>query len=782
MRAVLLLLFFAASWQHVSAQLVCAVPGKDGPGTLSGVINTYYPGEANANAGATSITIGTPTGASATIEAGDLLLVIQMQNADIDSDNDDGYGDGVAGGNASGSTNLATSTAGRYEYVVATTAAGATVGIRGAGAGGGLVNSYTNAAFGTQGQRRFQVVRVPQYASATLGALTAAPWNGRTGGILAFDVAGQLNLGGGTANVNGLGFRGGGAVQLAGDNSGGTNSDYRNLSTRPFHGSKGEGIAGTPRFVYDSVSGTVQNTGVEGYPNGSFARGAPGNAGGGGTDGNVRANDENSGGGGGANGGAGGRGGNTWNSNRATGGHGGSAFASVAAAGRMVLGGGGGAGTRNNSSGAASSGGAGGGIVMIRAGSFTGSGTISANGADGIEPINDGGGGGGAGGSVLVAAVTGGLGTLNINARGGRGSDADANGSSHGPGGGGGGGFIALNGAATTSVAGGAHGVTTNANIAFNSTDGASGLTASITLAQIPGANAGAQCLPILTVTKTTSTATVNNTPSGATATYTIVVSNAATRGSAIGLSLSDTLPTGFTYASTGTVNTAGNATRTSVSNPTAGDAAPVWGIFTIPGGGSVTLTFTVNIAADVSGTKQNPATATYSDPVRTTTTGTAVANYNSASSTGEDVNVVAPPHVTLCKTVTGQPCPPPVLAAQLVGTEVTYIINFTNDGGRAASSLIISDKIPVNTEFKLGSVVYNAGNTGLAAPVVEFTTQPRNADPNVEDPPSPWVVYTPPGASGTYDSQITYVRFRFATGNLSPGTSGSVSFTVRIK
>jgi hypothetical protein len=53
--------------------------------------------------------------------------------------------------------------------------------------------------------------------------------------------------------------------------------------------------------------------------------------------------------------------------------------------------GGGGAGTRNNSSGTASSGGAGGGIVMIRAETVSGSGTISADGATGVTPQNDGG-------------------------------------------------------------------------------------------------------------------------------------------------------------------------------------------------------------------------------------------------------------------------------------------------------------------------------------------------------------------------------------------------------
>ena len=487
---------------------------------------------------------------------------------------------------------------------------------------------------------------MPQYSSATLGSgLTVVPWNGSTGGILAFDVAGNLSLGSATVSVDGMGFRGGGTRQLTGG-AGGTNTDYLNLATNAFHGGKGEGIAGTPRYVYDATLNTVTNTGVEGYPNGSTARGAPGNAGGGGTDGNPPANDQNSGGGGGGNGGAGGLGGNTWISNLANGGHGGAAF--TGAGNLMVLGGGGGGGSRNNSTGTDSSGDAGGGIVMIRSGTFSGSGTISANGADGNSAANDGGGGGGAGGSVLVVANSGGLGSLTINAVGGRGGDAwpaqapnGTPGDRHGPGGGGGGGFIAVSAAASTNVNGGANGVTTTASDPYGATGGGTGSVIAIALSDVPGASSGAQCVPIITTTKTTSTPTVINSPAGTTATYAIVVSNAANRGTAINLAISDTLPANFTYSSTVSVTLAGGATRPSTINPAVGAAVPSWGTFSIPGGGSVTLTFIAQIASSVgAGTYQNPATATYADPTRTAAGGTTTSSYNPASSTAEDVAV----------------------------------------------------------------------------------------------------------------------------------------------
>jgi len=71
---------------------VCATPGRDGTATITGVVNTYYPGSATAAAGSTSITLGASTGSATAIAIGDLVLVIQMQDASIDSSNTSGYG------------------------------------------------------------------------------------------------------------------------------------------------------------------------------------------------------------------------------------------------------------------------------------------------------------------------------------------------------------------------------------------------------------------------------------------------------------------------------------------------------------------------------------------------------------------------------------------------------------------------------------------------------------------------------------------------------------------
>src|SRR5438132_12217518 len=104
----------------VEAAGTCATPGRDGTATLNSVINTYYPGALTAAAGATTITLGPATGAGTPIAVGDLVVVIQMQDAAIDSTNTGAYGNAVAGDPASGWTGL--NGAGLYEYAVATSA------------------------------------------------------------------------------------------------------------------------------------------------------------------------------------------------------------------------------------------------------------------------------------------------------------------------------------------------------------------------------------------------------------------------------------------------------------------------------------------------------------------------------------------------------------------------------------------------------------------------------------------------------------------------------------
>ncbi len=551
---------------------VCATPGKDGAGgTLGGIVNTYYPVTASVPAGATSVSVGASSGSSTAIAPGDLLLLIQMQDAAINTTyNSASYGDGSTGAGYSSLNGT-----GKFEFLKATgPVSGGSVPVLGTGSVGGTLNAYTiSASTATKGRSSAQLVRVPQYSSATLGSsLTAAAWNGGVGGVLAIDVSGQLSLGG-TVSVDGLGFRGGIQQNLAGA-SNITNSWYATGSTTTCFAMKGEGVAGTPRQMTNANAGTN----LDGYPSsrsgnrGDYARGAPGNAGGGGNDSNPSANDQNAGGGGGGNGGKGGSGGHSWSADGDLGGLGGAIVPD--AANLLILGGGGGAGARNNMPGGDGGGGAGGGIVLVRALTVTGVGTITANGGDSPGVLNpslsDAAGGGGAGGTVLVYALGGNLGGLTVQAKGGRGGDAwparsgaTYPGDRHGPGGGGGGGAVLLAGVpASVNVSGGATGITTTANDAYGALPGNAGaLTTSILGTQIPGIDAGGECSSSGTYIWKSSSAGTGYVSPGQTISYTITVRN-TTASDWTNVNVSDYLPANTSYVS-GTLTTSAPTTDT---------------------------------------------------------------------------------------------------------------------------------------------------------------------------------------------------------------------------
>jgi LPXTG-site transpeptidase (sortase) family protein len=240
--------------------------------------------------------------------------------------------------------------------------------------------------------------------------------------------------------------------------------------------------------------------------------------------------------------------------------------------------------------------------------------------------------------------------------------------------------------AGQTSVLGGAHGTTTTLADAYGSTDGNPGAVRTATLGAIPGSSSGAECLPVLTVAKSTSTPNVTNTSAGTVATYSITVSNAAGTGAATGVSVSDALPAGFTYATTVSIGLNGGATRPSAVNPTLGDTNPTFGTFSIPGAGSVVITFTVNIASTVpTGTYNNPATATYINPTRTTPTGTTVVSYPGG---GPDRVSVGLPDMTIAKSHVD-----PFVRGS---TTATYTVIARNVGGAVTiGTVTVTDTLP---------------------------------------------------------------------------------------
>lgn len=620
---------FSTAIGTASAQ-VCALPGSTGDATISGAVNTYWTPGNGSFSGSGSISLNNQRGAAATLTEGDLVLVIQMQCANIDSSDSLAYGDGIPGEPAAGYSDPAgTCLAGRYQFVRA-----------GAGSSNAVLNltgsplsaTYTQAdATATTGRRTFQVIRVPQYANATLGGTVVAPeWDGFSGGVVVLDAAFTLNFNGQLIDVDGAGFRGGGGrARSVAD----AVERFRwDDDTR--HAVKGEGIAGTPRYISlkrspdtGATAGIVDlGAAWGGYPTGAgstgdFARGAPGNAGGGGAfwDGAS----DNGGGGGGGNGAGGGRGGAGWRSVGYAGiladysnlpdkkwGFGGGLF-SAASVSRLVMGGGGGAGDNNvNSQPQESSGAAGGGIVMVRAVTVTGNGTIRARGGRGPDnPTNDASGGGGAGGSVLVVATTW-TAALAIDISGGRGGDAWVTGTTaHGGGGGGAAGVAITTGAATVTANGGPAGLTnTGQGQPGGSTHGAASGGGSIgqvvlPTADTPGSDVGRTCKVDVRITKTNTPSlngevdqAADTVVSGASVPYTIVVTNDGPKP-ANNTVVTDPLPTNLNCP-TATCSASGGA-----SCPAATGAALVTALQgagatvpNMPSGSSVTITLNCTV------------------------------------------------------------------------------------------------------------------------------------------------------------------------------------------
>ena len=718
--------------------IVCASGTPPNGGTLTGVQNTYFPGTASVTAGATSIPIGAANG-TGTIQAGSELLVIQMQDASINTSNSVTYGNGSTGAGFTFINN-----AGNYEFVTATgPGSGGSVPILGAGPGGGLVFGYDAvAASATAGQSTYQVVLVPQYTAATLSSsVTALPWNGSTGGILALDIGSTLTLGGATVSVDGMGFRGGAGMQLQG--GGGANTDYVQPAPATYTGaaeagwdaSKGEGVAGTPAWVESAGTFLATNTN---YPSGtagvdgSMAQGAPANAGGGATDGhpngaNPGGNDQNAGGGGGANGGTGGYGGDSWNSNLSSGGEGGAVFPSTID--RIALGGGGGAGTRNNSPGdtQASSGAAGGGIIFIRANSFAGSATLSANGAAAYNgTANDAGGGGGAGGTIVMLAASGGEGGLTLRANGGRGGDAwDSQAYNladrHGPGGGGGGGIVLVSGSpAGMSVTGGASGTTLTPGVTYGATAGFTGTTSTTAkLSQVTGLQSAQTCTRIGDLSIVKSHGGVNFTRGG-TASYTLALTNVSPLGATAGLvTVNDTLPFGITPTSASGTNWTCTVTGQTVSC-TRSDSLAV-------GGSYQSITVNANVSQSAPATLTNTATVSGGGDV------------TPLNDTSTDVATVIS-SADLSVTDVGSPNP-----VATNGT-ITYTVVVSNNGPSAGDNATLALPLPNSTTFVSltppagwsclagngsNSVCTNANMPGLSSATFTLVVKVANGTPN---------------------------------------------------
>ncbi len=226
--------------------------GSSGALTVSSantIVNTYAYLTGNEPAGDSTIAINNGTGFS----NGDEILIIQMQN----------YSGGIAG---------------TYEFRKISSGGGTTSLTLNAP----LKNSYASGTFDSTTATVAQVVRVPQYTNVTINngaSITAAAWNGYSGGIVAFKANGTVTIvSGGIITATAKGFRAdvGCCVALGAINGNGSEGykgkgNYDQLAT---WGGGGAGKLCANSNAAGGGGGSYATAGTAGYIQGSCTPGA----------------------------------------------------------------------------------------------------------------------------------------------------------------------------------------------------------------------------------------------------------------------------------------------------------------------------------------------------------------------------------------------------------------------------------------------------------------------------------------------------------------------------
>lgn len=390
----------------ICALVVWASPATCQTDTVGGIINRYTRLTYIECTNNSAIIVENPYG----FKVGDRILIIQMKGADITRSSDSTFGNVTAYNNA-----------GNYELATIDEIHGKSFVLKYE-----LARTYTLSGI-------VQVIRVPSYTNVMINdTLKAQPWNGSTGGVVAFIASGSVTLNS-DIDVSGAGFRG-------------MVDRWPGVNLQVLQPDFGSAPSGSLHYYSDSLqwdSGGVKGEGIhEALRFYMGARGQLANAGGGG-------HMYQSGGGGGGNAGKGGTGGKD-REEIANGGIGGMALPYTNSDNRIFLGGSGGsAGPTDEFQWVGGE--SGGGIVLIKANEIAGNDhVIRANGVNDsviIGVVN--GGGGGAGGVVLLEVNTY-SDTLSVEAKGGNGGDINIG--CIGPGGGGGGGCVWVKGGSLPST------------------------------------------------------------------------------------------------------------------------------------------------------------------------------------------------------------------------------------------------------------------------------------------------------------------------------------------
>jgi uncharacterized repeat protein (TIGR01451 family) len=239
--------------------------------------------------------------------------------------------------------------------------------------------------------------------------------------------------------------------------------------------------------------------------------------------------------------------------------------------------------------------------------------------------------------------------------------------------------------------------------------------------ATVPGGGSATTNFPYVEPLTIDKDVTTPNVVAGTQVSYQIVVRNIG--GAALtNVTISDTLPLSFTYASATFAAT--SATRTATSDPTVGATVPTWGSWTINPGGQVTINFVADVASDVAaGVYDNTASANSDQTAPVDDSGTTAQDPNTPlggdPEVDEDVTITTQADLVITKIDD----PDPVVA----GGTLTYTIQIVNNGPSDAQNVVVADTLSSDTSFvsaspgcsaALGVVTCNLGTVPNGATV----------------------------------------------------------------
>ncbi len=239
-------------------------------------------------------------------------------------------------------------------------------------------------------------------------------------------------------------------------------------------------------------------------------------------------------------------------------------------------------------------------------------------------------------------------------------------------------------------------------------------------------------------------------------AVYLVTVSNSGTGITTSAVTMNDTIPTGLTPISASGTGWTCNITGQLVSCSRSDSLATGLSYPSVSVGVNIenTVPLGTNAVTNIASVNGGGETNTVNNSANDPTT----------------ISALVAPSVSLVKSVLPAGAQPP-------GTDLTYKIIFQNEGGSAARNLVITDPVPANTDFKIGSPELNLGTTGMT-----FSTEYSN------DGGTTWTYVPVSGGGGAatgYDRSITHIRWKVTTGNLSyiaPNNVGDIAFAVKIR